>query len=369
MSTFEEEYSDTIEIQYKLILSALCNLDTAHAAVAAERILHQFESKLNAGKQFNHSNPPTTETYNNIITCWVNSGKGFYPHRYKPSFQHSSHPPANILAEMIHLYKQNLSRVRPDRISFNMVIGSLSQHQRRELLTASDHELKQIKQLAFDFVQEMLDFYKKGHDTCAPDMVVFSTVLNMYLRGAPDPEDANRACKLLDEMLELNSLDSYVHDVRPSARLFNVVLGLMADQNRVDETTLTNARRYIEIMEELAENEVPRSMDVDHYLESLTPHPSQPEDNSSFTSSKPDGVTYNSLIKIASNARMPEIAQEILDDMIQRYTAGDDSVKPNIITFNTVSAFLSLSICFMLLQSRNLHLISLCLQPGAACMV
>eukprot|EP00804_Cyclotella_cryptica_P012196 CCRYP_009871-RA/>CCRYP_009871-RA protein AED:0.05 eAED:0.05 QI:118/1/1/1/1/1/6/214/1064 len=345
VSTFEEEFADTIEVQYKSIIAILCKCDTAHAANAAEQVLHNFESKFfssstksAAEQSFLHSNPPTTETYNNIITCWVNSGQDFYHHSYT-NYRHSPHPPANILSEMISLYERNpqdLSRIRPDRITFNMVLTSLSYHQRSEQSTFSSQYLKEIKQSSFDFLRTMLKYYKGGCDECAPDMVTFSTVLNIISRGPPEHEDGHRASQLLDDMLDLSASGLYKYDVTPPAKHFNVVLGLMADQKRVDDSTFDKARRYVQLMEQLAKQDVPRSIDVEQYLESLSPPSLQPEDNSSFTSSKPDSVTYNSLIKIASNAGMPETSHEILNEMIKRSLEGDESVKPDVISFNTV---------------------------------
>lgn len=377
MSTFEEEFADAIEVQYKSVIAILCKCDTAHAASAAEQILHQFESKfLSLGtdgaedQSFLHSHPPTTETYNNIITCWVNSGRDFYHHLYSPNYRHSPHPPANILSEMISLYERNpnfFSRIRPDRITFNMVLTSLSYHQRSEQSTLSDQYLKEIKHRSFDFLQTMLQYYKQGCDDCAPDMVTFSTVLNMISRGPPEHEDGHRASQILDEMLDLSS-SSYKYDVTPPAKHFNVVLGLMADQKRVDNSTLDKARRYVQVMEKLAKQNLPRSMDVEQYLESLSPQSLQPADNSSFTSSKPDRVTYNSLIKIASNAGMPEASHEILNEMIKRSTAGDESVKPDVISFNTVR-FFALSLDIPVPTKPTLKSSLLFPLSGTSCMV
>ena len=345
MSTFEEEYGDSIEVQYKSIISILCKCDTGHASVAAETILHRYESKALTGAH--NFDPSTTETYNNLITSWVNSNQNFYPHGYVPAYQHSAHPPANILSEMLSLYKQNpvaFSRIRPDRISFNMVITSLSKHQSRELLTSSSEYLNEVKSLAFNYISKMLEAYEDGTDDCAPDMSTFSTVLNMFQRGPPDQEDIHRASYVLNKMSELSSSGSYEHNVRPAAKHFNIVLGIMGDQKRISRSTLDKAREYLTKMEEMAEaEEHENAFEEDYYGDFLGGNAS--EGLSSTTSCKPDTVTFNSIIKIASNANMPEVAQDILNDMIERAKSGDVLVKPNIISFNTVSSHINLHLC------------------------
>lgn len=338
MASFEEEYSDSIEIPYKSIISILCKCDTGHASVVAEQILHQYESKALAGSS--HFDLSTTETYNNLITSWVNADQSFYPSGYTPAYHHSHHPPANVLSEILHLYKQNpdgLSRIRPDRITFNMAISSLSSHQRREQLTASSEYLNEVKGLAFNLLKSMIELYKEGNHICAPDIVTFSTVLNMLQREPSNNEDGHRACEILNQMMELSSSSSYEHDVIPATKHFNVGLGLMARQKRIDRSMVGQAKGFVKKMIELAEHEEPRMMDVEDTLESFSSPYSEPYGNSSETSSEPDVVTYNTLINIAANADMPEIAEEILHDMIERATSGDTSVKPNIISFNTVS--------------------------------
>ena len=65
------------EVPYKSIIATLCELRTSHAAAAAELALDRFESRLLAGgRGYGHPNPPTTETYNNVMSCWVRSGAG-----------------------------------------------------------------------------------------------------------------------------------------------------------------------------------------------------------------------------------------------------------------------------------------------------
>ena len=341
MASFEEEYSDSIEIPYKSIVSILCKCDTGHASVAAEQILHQYETKALSGSS--HFDLSTTETYNNLITSWVNADQSFYPSGYTPAYQHSHHPPANVLSEILYLYKQNpdgLSRIRPDRITFNMVISSLSNHQRREQLTASSEYLKEVKCLAFSLLKSMIEVYKEGNHLCAPDIVTFSTVLNMLQREPSCDEDGHRACEILNDMIELSSSNSYEHDVIPAAKHFNVGLGLIARQKQIDRSVVEQAKELVKKMTELAEQEEPRITDVENTLESFSSHYSQPDGNSSETSSEPDVVTYNTLINIAANAEMPEVAEEILNEMIERANSGESSVKPNIISFNTVSVFI-----------------------------
>jgi pentatricopeptide repeat protein len=343
MATFEAEYGEDIDIPYKLVIATLCKCYTGHAAAAAEQILHHYESKALAGA--NYSDLSTTETYNGLITSWVKADQSRYPHAYNPPYRHSAHPPANILSEMISLYRQNphqFYRIKPDAISYNMTISSLSNHKMREQADASEQYLREVKDLAFKFLQSMIETYKEESEDCAPDMVFFETVLNILHARPPAKDDGVRACEILDQMLQLYSSGNYPHNIKPSTLDFNMVLGLMAGQNHVSRATLEKAKMYLEIMEDLTKQEEPDVTDGDDYLDSFSADLSHPEYQSSKTNSKPDTVTYNSLIKIACNAGMPEAAQDILNDMIDKANSGDDLVKPNVVSFNTVSCLLHL---------------------------
>lgn len=348
MSLFEAEYGNAVEVKYKIIISILCKCDTGHAATAAERILHHYE--LKALERSSHFDLPTTETYNNLITSWVNSDQSFYPHGYTPGFQHSAHPPANILSEMISMYKRNpseLYRIRPDRVSFNMTLSSLSRHKKREQSMAPRTYLKEVNQLAFYFLKSMIEHYKDGHEDCAPDMVCFSTVLNMLQAGPADKDDGYRASEILDEMIAFSSFDDFEHHVTPSTLLFNVVLGLMAEQRQVDNTTLDRAKTYVAKMYEIA-NSDEDSSNLDHYLNDFDGEFEQSREKlSSKTSTRPDTVTYNCVLKIAANAGLTQEAEDILYEMIDKANAGDNSASPDLSSFNTVSWHILYDLCLV----------------------
>ena len=155
-----------------------------------------------------------------------------------------------------------------------------------------------------DHLTSMLELYDGGSDArCAPDLVTFSTVLNVLGRGGREDgrdrdggggedsdADEGRAREILDIMLYLSGVDDYgggggrdgsgggggerdgdddgavvgiaprrrpdfEFDVRPRNRHFNVVLALMAKRRRVDGATLERARRYVDVMELLRREE------------------------------------------------------------------------------------------------------------------
>jgi hypothetical protein len=339
VTTFEKAYVEDIEVPYKSIITSLCKCQTAHAATAAEQILNRFETRLDsedgtvdiANKYF-HSNPPTTETYNAVISCWKNSGRNYYPRSYTPDFHHHPHPPSNLLSHMLEMYyqnKQTMSRIRPDHLSFNLAISSLFNHQRSEY-TASDQYKSTIQQQCFDHLQSMLKLQKEEYANCEPDIVTFTKVLCVLAMGK---SDAGRAVQLLDEMLQLSSNDSYKYDVRPRNKHFNIVLGLMADSETVNKDTLEKATAYVQLMETLVERDADDRINQDEYYSS---NDFYQDDFGLHQSSKPDTVTFNTLISIADRARQPEIAEEILEDMIKRSSDGDKMVQPDIFSFNTV---------------------------------
>ena len=152
-----------------------------------------------------------------------------------------------------------------------------------------------------DHLMSMLELYDGGSDVrCAPDLVTFSTVLNVLGRGGREDgrdcdhgdggedydADEGRAREILDIMLYLSGVDDggggmdglgggrgerdgddrgtvagiaprpdFEFDVRPRNRHFNVVLALMAKRRRVDGATLERARWYVDVMELLRREE------------------------------------------------------------------------------------------------------------------
>lgn len=176
----------------------------------------------------------------------------------------------------------------------------------------------------------MLKLQKEEYANCEPDIVTFTKVLSVLAMGKGD---AGRAVQLLDEMLQLSSNDSYKYDVRPRNKHFNIVLGLMADSETVNKDTLEKATAYVQLMETLVERDADDRINQDEYYSS---NDFYQDDFGLHQSSKPDTVTFNTLISIADRARQPEIAEEILEDMIKRSSDGDKMVQPDIFSFNTV---------------------------------
>ena len=129
-AAFEEAYE---EVPYKSIISLLCSCYSAPASTAAELILDRFETRLLSGNDeplYYHSNPPTVETYNAILTSWAKSGRRRHV-KSSSSLSYSHHPNAssNLVSQMLHLYNENpseMERIRPDFLSFNTAIASLT---------------------------------------------------------------------------------------------------------------------------------------------------------------------------------------------------------------------------------------------------
>ncbi len=247
----EEEEEEKEEVPYKLIIAMLCKLRTPHAAVAVELVLDQFESRLcddndngdydvnrsgrsggmGRGRRYGHSNPPTTKTYNNVMSCWGKSGAGCsayndflpmtstssssilsWPYAYHPN------PCSNLLRRMLELYHLDpvrMRRMKPNYLLFNVAISLLSKDQMYRNGRGS------IGRACHDHLMSMLELYNGWSDAqCAPDLITFLTVLNVLGRGGRDEissgsggggkdvnGDEGRARKILDIMLYLGGID------------------------------------------------------------------------------------------------------------------------------------------------------------------
>lgn len=384
-TAFEEAYE---EVPYKSIISLLCSCYSAHAATAAELILDRFEGRLlNENDPLYHSNPPTVETYNAILTSWAKSGRRRHVVNPSYSLSYSHHPnaPSNLVSQMLHLYNENpseMERIRPDFLSFNTAIASLTREQHFRSNFADDNTYhRTIGKVCFDHLQTMMLLYRQGHYACAPDLITFSTVMMTLGRGK-DRNDESRAMQLLDEMLHLCGVDvkamssddndgsvelnpalyeqpttftelyeegdfdqlanqglstRYIYNVIPRNKHFNVVLALMAQSRKVSKNTLERARTYVEIMEQLGEYESQSLIDNPPVSDEF-PDEGLEMDMSiaSASSSKPDTITFNTLLKIAAKSGEPVVADEIFQEMMTKYTEGNLQVKPDRVSFNTL---------------------------------
>ena len=440
-------------VPYKSIISSLCAQHTPHAAVTAQLVLHRFETRQLQQQQQNEV--PTTESYNNIMSCWRKSSAVITPpsqidnnsnipptnpqqqsHRQHQEdifkltsllpYQHHTNPVSNILYQMIELYNSNpesMRRMKPNYISFNTAITSTSRDEFNNNGNGNDHNEQRRRRRSmgatcFEHLQNMLQYYNHGSDEkCAPDLYTFSTVLytlgrssrggggNNHSRqasnkvnnrpredGDNDVDDADKACWILDKMLELsNVLDAseeyidegnvdkkiskrsydYEFDVIPRNRHFNVVLTLLGNKYNITDETLQRAQRYVDIMEELEMQEdgdggevynmrkfdnekvdnPPPTYDDDvvllegdrrGYSQEQGFHGNDERTQFSMTRSAPDTLTYNTLINIAARCGKPEKAEEILNSMIKKSSSSNEGgggkmyVKPDNISFNTV---------------------------------
>lgn len=406
-------------VPYKSIIAILCDARTVDATAAAELILHRFESRWFSDINYKHANPPTTETYNRIISSWYNLSRGgdgppgaaehglgcivvrrpiaSWPYNYHPN------PCSNLLSHMVQLYNSDrsaMTRMKPDELSFHYAISSVYRDQQVEYprgIKNVDRSSTAGKQ-CYDHLMTMLDFYDA-------DLVAFATVLHALSRGNGE-DDEERAKEVLDVMLYMSGIGAtpppsreVKYDVLPRTMHFNVVLGKMARRRRGQgrgrvvggDVALAVARRYVGIMEMLQQNEE-RDMTTttkheqtnsSQYL--FAEHGNEGYDNVegnnedgtssyeegwdtydeitriSMTTSAPNIVTYNCLLSIAARLERPEAVEEILDRMIERYSSGKSQVKPDRVSFNTVRV--PVSVCHLCIaRNHSYHRALSCLQ-------
>jgi len=232
-----------------------------------------------------------------------------------------------------------------------------------------------------------VQFYHEGDTNCAPDLITFSTVLKALARDNNDVDADVGARKVLDTMLDLCGAlkvgtseeaeadsdtpksTSYEYDVVPRNMHFNMVLNLLAKKGQVNMDMLRSAKRYVAIMEKLGTQEtknLPKTRnennveDEEHYdkdyVEYLYNNDMDEQERKrrrtsiAETVSAPDIVSYNTLLKIAARTTSsskkyqfdPQLAEDILNDMIHKSSTGESDVKPDRTSFNTVSSQLRL---------------------------
>ena len=166
------------DLIYQSIIDILCKCDTYHGVITAELVLNRFETRLQEQKKLEeeqeqqsmvyhamYSNPPTTESYNKIMSAYrkleidsyivqppptsdnpTQSSSVYIP----PPYKHHRNPCSNMLHQLSTLYNSNpttYNRLKPNHISFNQTISSTS---------------KRYGKTCYKHLMEMLHLYHSG---------------------------------------------------------------------------------------------------------------------------------------------------------------------------------------------------------------
>lgn len=221
-----------------------------------------------------------TDTFNGLINCWLKCG----------SYNQARLKIERLVDHMKDLTFNSNDDLSPDRYTVNMLITAISKSGRKDSIRKSNYILMNMHE----------------NFGVTPDSTSFNLVLGCYSRSK-DSQAGAKALKLLDLMEE--RFRNGDHDVKPDAWTYSTVIDSLISPNSDSGKA---AEEIVLRMEKLHLN---------HGGEA----PSTP--------------VYNAVIKAYSSRNDLESiyrAQEILSYMQKSFEEGNDRVKPNIVTYNTV---------------------------------
>lgn len=261
----------------------------------AEKLLIAMERRYNRG---NIEVKPNLVTYNLALAAISRSREKWAGERAEA-----------ILDRMQELYNNGDEEIRPDALSYGAVI--------RAHASARKKGSGSIRR-AGELLQRQIAEFKSGHEAAKPNRIMFSTVINA-LSTRFTPAAAEKACVLLGELEGL--------------RRFT---GNITDEDLVPDTALYNS-----LLKTLSKNQLPEnSIKAEEIVRKM-----EQEEN---VGSRPNLKTYNTLINCWAHSESKDIcgkkAMSILEKLEGLYQAGDKTLKPDDVTYNTVIKALARSL-------------------------
>jgi pentatricopeptide repeat protein len=228
---------------------------------------------------------PPTKAYNTVMNGWSNTSK------FTKDVPHQTH---FLLKEMKGKYQQGFQDLRPDVVSYSVVMkayGKVGQAVQAEKL-----------------LDEMYQDYQSGNLSAQPDLRAFG-ILAMAWARSKSSEAPERAASILNRLWEL--YESKVVPFKPNRILYNTVLDCWAK---------SHSRNAPEKAQALLQ-------EMQHRFETTGDY-----------DLRPDVVSYS--VVIHAYARQGNIAkaESMLEKLHQEYRQGNETARPNVRSFSMVLA-------------------------------
>jgi pentatricopeptide repeat protein len=256
----------------------------------AEAILDEMYREYITGR--NPSCKPTVVSYTTLMNAWGKSHLPEAPARAE-----------DILANMWELYQEKNFDTKPDMASYTCVADCWAKSRDKAAGDWAEAVLREAEQL-----------YMNGDKDFSPDIRLYNAVLNAFAQGG----NGDQAQALLEELLPENDSGKNLFQ---NATLIPTVVSFNSVLNAWSKSRSTMASEKAESL--LAQ------------MKSLH---KQPNAVGGYWDTKPDVVSYNSVIKCCamSGVASVEKVQTVLDEMLTLAADGDRSATPNIRTYNQV---------------------------------
>jgi len=340
---------DHDSVPFKTFIRALSKITHPSAALAAEEILHIMVQSMSDNRHvLSSSINPDLGSFNMVLASWSNvsveygdtfgdgDGDGNGAAEEGKLGIRPGERAVEVLNKMMHMYHMGNYNMQPNLISFSLTIRALL---KASTVNGNNPGLAGVSRgggqeiavyQACEVLQDMIKMYLSCKDgdshgigdvSMKPDKAIFDTVINAL--GKLDNIDgdqvpAEKALALLRQMKKLSML--------PDTFTYNMVIGaFLRHSGRISNRSSHNKTHHLDYKtQQLSNNAI-----IDIIKELITSMDEEKEGmerdviDGYVLSSKPDYVTYNSLIKAYANAGNASNAESTLRWMLQK--CGEDS--------------------------------------------
>ncbi len=283
LDLFEEMQSNRVyatpdDVTYGLVLRCLRYGKSPSMAEKAESIIAHMHKGFECGAE--DSVRPTARHYGAAIAAMAKSG-----HRDAASMSKSL-----LKRLLVSYYESKEDELLPDNYMFCEVIYAIGRDK------GDSHRALKIKNL----MRNLTDLYEDtGHERLALNEAVFGTAISAIANIRDGGEDALEVMEsILDQMRQ--------HNIRPNERLLTILINCYGNFQ----------------LPEAAES-VLREMEAIYM-------------GSGKEKFRPTTEAYNAAILAFAKVGNAERCQALLDEMLDKYSRGDNAVKPSPETFEYV---------------------------------
>uniref|UniRef100_A0A7S3Q1M9 Pentacotripeptide-repeat region of PRORP domain-containing protein n=1 Tax=Chaetoceros debilis TaxID=122233 RepID=A0A7S3Q1M9_9STRA len=297
---------------YLTAVNGCCKVKTIKSVdIATHILLEQME-------ELQHNGGRETRHFNAVLNAYAS----MYDHKSVLS----------LFQRMKELYLGGEVNIKPNSISYNIVIKALSGERRMSCVSKAENVLQEMEDAFYNgdkdmtpdkisytstlaawarfcskqalekaelYLGRMIEMYGKGNTKVKPDTVTYNTVLNIIANGK-SIDAGTRSLKILENMEKLFEFGD--EDVKPNIVSYNAVMKAFS-VNVIDD----GARQALAILEKLEKDQT------------LTP----------------DIISYNTVLNAFVKAKDPMSAQALLEKMEESYAEGYH-VRPDTYSYNTV---------------------------------
>jgi len=265
---------------YNTVVGALAKQGDKSSISEILDIITDMSRNLDDGK--NEEAKVNTQTYNALIKAYVKHGQ--------------EKSAESILRQMQHEYDQGNHDVRPDSVTWNLVIEAHAKSQNER----ASHNTAII-------MDQMLEFGKK-HPDVKPDKVTITSMLKSLVRKATkgNKNSGRQAVNILDKMIESYSRGNQL--MKPDKIIFSTVINCVAKCGTSDAGT--EALLLLNRMQKMHEE--------------------------GYSNLKPDTVTLNTTLSALANTQTAEAANQAEKLLQAMLKSNDDDMAPNVQSYTLV---------------------------------